>query len=95
MVDPNNSLHEIPVAVPEEPRRMLNEKMVLEIVPVGHRMPVETGEPVALPGHFFAQTTGASDTRHSPRPLLRRARALYFFGAELISNLGQMLLREY
>jgi hypothetical protein len=26
MVDPNNSLHEIPVAVPEEPRRMLNEK---------------------------------------------------------------------
>jgi prophage regulatory protein len=36
MVDSNNSLHETPVAAPEEPRRMLNEKMVLEIVPVGH-----------------------------------------------------------
>jgi prophage regulatory protein len=36
MVDSNNSLPEIPVAAPEEPRRMLNEKMVLEIVPVGH-----------------------------------------------------------
>jgi prophage regulatory protein len=36
MVDSNNSLNGIPVAAPAEPRRMLNEKMVLEIVPIGH-----------------------------------------------------------
>jgi hypothetical protein len=36
---------------------------------IAQGMPVETGEPVATTRAFFAQTTGASDTRHSLRPL--------------------------
>src|SRR6202012_596348 len=43
-------------------------------------MPVETGEPVEDYPHFV-RTTGASDTRHSPRPLLRVALRPLTFGA--------------
>ena len=37
---------------------------------IAQGMPVETGEPVATTSCFFARTMGASDTRHSLRPLL-------------------------
>ena len=39
---------------------------------IAQGMPVETGEPVALPV-LFARSTGASDTRHSLRPLFGRS----------------------
>ena len=47
---------------------------------IAQGMPVETGEPVEDYPHFV-RTTGASDTRHSPRPLLRVALRPLTFGA--------------
>jgi predicted DNA-binding transcriptional regulator AlpA len=36
MADANNHPDDVPGAAREEPRRMLNEKQVLAIIPVGH-----------------------------------------------------------
>src|ERR1700739_4402242 len=61
---------------------------------IAQGMPVETGEPMEDYPHFV-RTTGASDTRHSLRPLLGGSRcALLLLGRNEFAELGRSESRE-